>query len=323
MENQEEPGFLFDEEDTGTSHDPSEFDDPEADAEMAANNAAAATRAAEATLKELTTPPKVEDVVDLSYMTEVDRRLDVASYYRQLLTDPLFEGGGSSAQVVEREVRQFVTERLQVLLAMKADNRPIATVVKSPFEQAEVLVLKSLVAAAPAVNALSNAFTALELKALKELATVALKHKGIVAPPAAQAAAGPRPALKPKAPPVAVALPKPAPVPPPAPVAPPAPAKPAVRARRVGRPAAPAPAPQSTAPSVTKVITRDVDAGPNGDGGAHTTVVQRIQRPAGMVPFPSTDQAMQAATAVFASIQSETQKAHADNPSKTGAGMLR
>ena len=81
-----------------------------------------------------------------NYMSEVDKRLEVASFYRALLKNPLFNGvrdKGSAATVVEKEVRAFCRSRLAVLMGLKPETSAITTVVtSSPFtpEQTEALV---------------------------------------------------------------------------------------------------------------------------------------------------------------------------------------
>src|SRR5262249_21609094 len=54
--------------------------------------------------------------VDLS---EVERRLEIASHYRLLLQDRLFESTSLAARQVEAEVRAFVKERLEILVGMR------------------------------------------------------------------------------------------------------------------------------------------------------------------------------------------------------------
>ena len=80
----------------------------------------------------MTTQPK---------MTEVERRLEMAYYYRLLLNDSLFVDANSEiAQVVESEIRQFVQERLEILLGIRV-VQPKAV---EQFDRAEALVLKTL-----------------------------------------------------------------------------------------------------------------------------------------------------------------------------------
>jgi hypothetical protein len=80
-----------------------------------------------------------------NYMSEVDKRLEVASFYRALLKNPLFNGTrdkGSAATVVEKEVRAFCRSRLAVLMGLKPETSATPTAVSSPFttEQTEALI---------------------------------------------------------------------------------------------------------------------------------------------------------------------------------------
>lgn len=83
-----------------------------------------------------------------AYMEDVDRRLDVASTYRQLLRSPLFESPNASTSIVEAEIREFVVQRLKVLLNMAPDVRVAtpAPVVQLPFDEQELKTLKVLLA---------------------------------------------------------------------------------------------------------------------------------------------------------------------------------
>lgn len=73
-------------------------------------------------------------------MTEVERRLEMAYYYRLLLNDSLFVDADSEiAQFVEGEIRSFVQERLEILLGIK-HPQPKA----EGFTPIEVAILKKL-----------------------------------------------------------------------------------------------------------------------------------------------------------------------------------
>lgn len=87
-----------------------------------------------------------EDEIN-SYMDEVDARLEVASFYRALLKNPLFNGvrnKGSAATVVEKEVRAFCRSRLAVLMGLKPDGSantaPVAISNQFTDEQAQALI---------------------------------------------------------------------------------------------------------------------------------------------------------------------------------------
>lgn len=73
-------------------------------------------------------------------LTEVEKRLEVASYYRLLLNDHLFGTMTPAALEVEKEVRSFIRSRLEVLLGIKQETAPA----KDVFTEAEVAALKSV-----------------------------------------------------------------------------------------------------------------------------------------------------------------------------------
>lgn len=89
-----------------------------------------------------------EQVTNEAYMEDVDRRLDVASTYRQLLRAPIFDQATESTIIVENELREFVVQRLKILLNMAP--APMATVQpvvqQLPFDEQELKTLKVLLA---------------------------------------------------------------------------------------------------------------------------------------------------------------------------------
>lgn len=97
--------------------------------------------AAAAMLQELENPAVT--VSDEQYMEDVDRRLDVASTYRQLLRAPLFESPNESTLIVETEIREFVVQRLKVLLNMAPAPQQIVQA-QLPFDEQELKTLKIL-----------------------------------------------------------------------------------------------------------------------------------------------------------------------------------
>jgi hypothetical protein len=100
-----------------------------------------AQTAANELIQELENP--VETVSDEQYMEDVDRRLDVASTYRQLLRAPLFESPNESTKIVETEIREFVVQRLKVLLNMAPAPQPVVQA-QLPFDEQELKTLKIL-----------------------------------------------------------------------------------------------------------------------------------------------------------------------------------
>jgi hypothetical protein len=145
-------------------------------------------------------------------MSEVERRLEKAQYYRVLISQSLFEVDSDVGAEVEAEVREFVRNRMSVLVGAS----PERTAAES-FSTEEIRVLKEV-----ASKLSKNAKLMPEAKEPPRVNPV--KN---VAPPAVQSAPAPisrpvtkpapvparRPGPKPKAPPppVAKAEPKPPP----------------------------------------------------------------------------------------------------------------
>lgn len=73
---------------------------------------------------------------------DVVKRLEIASYYMAMLNDSLFENNSSeSASIVEKEVKAFIRDRLELLVGIKKDQKSIS----STFNEQEVQVLKMLI----------------------------------------------------------------------------------------------------------------------------------------------------------------------------------
>lgn len=75
-------------------------------------------------------------------MNEVEKRLEIASYYRLLLEDNLFNDDSEAAARVNNEVRGFVRRRLEVLVGLRAEK----TEAVSQFSKEEVVALKAVAA---------------------------------------------------------------------------------------------------------------------------------------------------------------------------------
>ena len=52
-------------------------------------------------------------------ISEIEKRLEVASHYRSLLNRPLFDKTNEATDQIQSEIRSFVQERLEVLLGME------------------------------------------------------------------------------------------------------------------------------------------------------------------------------------------------------------
>jgi hypothetical protein len=81
----------------------------------------------------------VEPEVQVDPMQSVDQMIEQINCYRLLLNDSLFSGTLSPvAQVVENEIREFIVERIQILLGKRAPR------VEAQFSEAEVKALKQI-----------------------------------------------------------------------------------------------------------------------------------------------------------------------------------
>lgn len=275
--------------------DPSEFGgDEEPEAEQ---QAPAATQVASANsiIDDLAAPVQQpdEDVGEISdtpddYMERVDLRLEIAHYYRALLSTPLFDKDTPAARVVVREHHRFIKERLEALLTSPLDGS------KEPARgeaKVEPLFAPEEVAGLKIIIGQMRAKGMIEASAAPSVPVAAAPAP---APPAPKLT--PAPVVAVRTAPVrtpAVATPV---VPPPAPaprVPAPAPQAAATQKAKPGRP------PRAAKPLVeTKTVT-------NPDTGVEVEITkQRIQRPSGALPFP-TD--MSAATNRSALTQISTQ----------------
>lgn len=261
------------------------FDVPteeEVEAEMAAEEAeerlqqamAADVESGEAAEEEPRSPDSLDwlEEDDTEYMADVDQRLEVATYFRTLLRQSLFSDASSAARIVERKVRVFVKEQLEILLSLRPEAAPAAVVVPQ-FDEAEVAALKMVAA---------------RLIKKPDLAPPAPTVKPVAVPPAPRvptvvpAVVTRRPAAPLAAVPAAPAVRSAAPAP-----------SQAVKPTR-GRPRGPAK--PAAGPKLEEVR---LIAHPDDPSVMVETRHKRIQRPAGAIPFPS-EGAMEAAIAATA-----------------------
>jgi len=75
------------------------------------------------------------------YLDEVDTRLEVATYYRELLKAPLFSAATEASMIVEKEIRDFTHNRLKILFGI---TPKVEQIVKSPFNELETATLHEL-----------------------------------------------------------------------------------------------------------------------------------------------------------------------------------
>lgn len=274
------PEIVWDDDENTPGFNSEEFDVGESEAQAGGE--------AEELVQNLTAPgPDPEPAVD--FMGDIDRRLKIASLFRVVLDGNLFEGQeDEDTALVQSEINEFVRSRLRALVGIGGGAGPAFAPVKPQFSDAEAAAIK-----AAAELAQSGALQALarlgqrEVVALQILAQAAMKQRGLVPEQ-----------KKPEAKPAPIAAPPklaPRKVPPPAakstaPVA----AKP-VALKPVARPGT-KPAAGKTKDLKKKVVSRIGEMDP-ATGKPYETEVQRIQRPAGMVPFPSDNRALEVATA--------------------------
>lgn len=122
-----------------------------------------------------------QEEVNDSYLDEVDTRLEVATYYRELLKAPLFQDSCKASLIVEKEIRDFTHTRLKVLFGISPRPDPI-TITKSPFNELETSTLLDLASLKP-----------IEITTLRMILAQVLKATGgaAKAEPALKAAAAP------------------------------------------------------------------------------------------------------------------------------------
>lgn len=89
-----------------------------------------------AAVEEMVTPQQLDE-----QMSEVEKRLEVAHYYRMLLKNELFANPSEAGQTVENEVRTFIRGRLAVLLGLKPE---VASSSTSDFSDDEIQSLKEI-----------------------------------------------------------------------------------------------------------------------------------------------------------------------------------
>lgn len=77
-------------------------------------------------------------------LSEAERRFEKAQYYRLLLRESFFENTSAEAVEVVEEIRQYIRERMAVLLGIKQET--VAPVVEAQFTEEEAAVLKALTA---------------------------------------------------------------------------------------------------------------------------------------------------------------------------------
>ncbi len=227
-------------------------------------------------------PQTVAEALEVSqdaYMDEVEKRLEIASYYRAALANPMFDNDTEAARTVQHEFSGFIRERLGVLLSIGEAKKT-----ESTFSDTQVEVLRLLGDLTP------NHVTALKMvasKLLGEGSPEAPVVRQASAPPAVRQAPAP---AAPRRAPSPMSAPVPAQVPQQSVQATPE------RPRGPGRP----PGAKNKPKDLTQMV-QAVRRHPDGseeplfdkEGNPRMVPIRRLQRPSGALPFPNEAQMSQ------------------------------
>jgi hypothetical protein len=127
----------FDFDDDTPGHDPREYEDAEGDPRQELS------QGVDQALGDL----EQEEVPEREELSEVEKRFDLASYYKLLLNHDFFDVTSPRGRQVEREIRAFIKNRLEVLLGMRdANDGTLAVTQPSQFSPQETGALKALAA---------------------------------------------------------------------------------------------------------------------------------------------------------------------------------
>lgn len=155
---------------------------------------------ADQAMADMSTPDDNQEYSE-DYSNEIDKRLEVAAYYQQLRRGSLFTSDTEASRIVEREVRRFVQQRLEVLVGMRAAEPAPQVQVKLPFTEPQITALtvwadrllkKDPVQEAPQKTepairqASAPAPVAMPPKVLKEVPVTVQKPSPAAPPPAAK-----------------------------------------------------------------------------------------------------------------------------------------
>jgi len=214
-----------------------------------------------------------------SYMDDVDQRLEVASYYRTMLVNPLFDNDTKAARQVQFEISGFIREQLGRLLSIGEPSKKVEL-----FTDLQLEVLRSL------GELTLNHVTALKMIAGKVLGeTPPPPEVPVLRATPAPAAPVMRQALAPQ-------RRAPAPAPAPLQTLPQAAPTEAQAPRGPGRPPGSKNKPKDLTQMV-QAVRRHPDGSTeelwNKDGSPRMVPVKRIQRPAGALAFPNEAQMAQ------------------------------
>ena len=108
---------------------------------------------AQPTVAELIEEVNVEQEEEDDYsvvLADANLRLEQGNLYKMIMNHDLFSGLDSDPRAisnVQREIKRFARERMEIMLGMRQDVSKVA-VVASPFNELEVIILKKLASAA-------------------------------------------------------------------------------------------------------------------------------------------------------------------------------
>lgn len=96
-----------------------------------------------------TTPDEEEDYSDI--MSDARIRLAQGQLYEIIMNHELFAGveaDEKAVKIVQKEIRNFAKERMEIMLGMRQEQKEVSVNVASPFNALEVETLKALASAA-------------------------------------------------------------------------------------------------------------------------------------------------------------------------------
>jgi hypothetical protein len=104
--------------------------------------------------------PEVEEIIEetleqfgdldedfTEVLNDANLRIESGKLYQMIMNHDIFEGLDAdprAVQSVQREIRKFARERMEVMLGMRQEAAPQAAMVSSPFNDLEVDILKKL-----------------------------------------------------------------------------------------------------------------------------------------------------------------------------------
>ncbi len=95
-------------------------------------------------LEEAVSSFQEEDSTPESLMSDATRRFSLASYYMEVIKNPIFDSNQPEAQLVSKEIGDFAKTRMEILLGVKQAEE--AKQVELPFTDQEIQVLKAFAA---------------------------------------------------------------------------------------------------------------------------------------------------------------------------------